>query len=191
MTGRARLRAGLVVLLVLLVTVGQAAASPGALTVSVDRTTVRATLGRTFLIRSTITNHGAAPASGLIAHLDVLSLGRGLYVDPEDWSSRRTRYLAPIPAGSSTTSTWQLHAVNAGRLGVYVAVLPRRETPTAPITASTVSVTVAGRRTLSSGGILPLALGIPAALGLLALSSRLVRCRPRRSASSSRKGARS
>jgi hypothetical protein len=148
-------------------------------TVSVDRTAVKAALGHAFVVRSTIANHGATPATGLIAHLNVLSLRGDVYVDPEDWSSSRTRYLVPIPAGGSTTLTWKLDAVSPGHLGVYIAALSRAGT-TAPTVSRTVSVTVADRRTLNAGGILPLALGIPALLALVTLFLRLGRTRARR-----------
>jgi hypothetical protein len=41
-----------------------------------------------------------------------------------------------------------------------------------PVTGPTVHVEIAERRTLNSGGILPLALGIPALLAALALGLR-------------------
>ena len=147
-------------------TPGAANAAGTSLAVSVDHTIVATKLGHTFVIRSTITNRGSAVAVGLIAHLNVLSLGRGLYVDPEDWSSNRTRYLPPIPAGGSTTLNWKLAAVNAGDLGVYIAVLPQDAAPVEPTTGPLVHVTIADRRTLDAGGILPLALGLPALLAL-------------------------
>ncbi len=65
----------------------------------------------------------------------MLSLRDGVYVDPEDWSSRRTRYLATIPTGGSTTITWKMQAVNAGRFGVYVAVLSRTGASRPPTTS--------------------------------------------------------
>ena len=176
MTTLARLCTGAALLLLL---VAPAAAAAPPLTVSVDRTTIRGTLGHTFAFRTTITNHGNAPATGLIAHLNILSLEGGVYVDPEDWSSHRTRYLPPIPTGGSRTLTWKLNAVNAGHLGAYVAVLPRTGSGM-PTAGPTVSTTIADRRTLDSGGILPLALGIPALLGSLALGLRLRRRRPGR-----------
>ncbi len=152
-----------------------AAAASARLTVSVDRATVATKLGHTFVISSTITNRGPTPAAGLIAHLNVLSLGRGLYVDPEDWSSHRTRYLQPIAVGGSITLTWKLAAVNAGGLGVYIAVLPRSGRAVEPTTGPVVHVTIADRRTLDAGGILPLALGLPALLALAMVSLRLAR----------------
>lgn len=146
-------------------------------TISVDRTSVVTKLGHTFVIHSTVTNRGATAAGGLIAHLNVLSLRPGLYVDPEDWSSHRTRYLAPIPAGGAATLTWKLAAVNAGDLGVYIAVLQRDGRAVGPTTGPLVRVTIADRRTLDSGGILPLALGIPALLALVTMTLRIVRRR--------------
>ena len=163
-------------LIVLLAAATPAAAAGLDLAVTVDRAAVVTKLGHTFIIHSTISNNGNAPAPKLIAHLNVLSLRGDVYVDPEDWSSHRTRYLPPIPAGGAITLTWKLNAVNAGHLGVYVAVLPQNAA-TAPTTGPTVTVRIVDRRTLNSGGILPLALGLPAGLGLLALSLRLRRRR--------------
>src|SRR6187401_2192323 len=90
------------------------AAAAADVVVSVDRPATTTELGRRFVLRSTISNRGTAAATGLIAHLNVLSLRRGVYVEPEDWSSDRTRYLAPIGAGRSIALTWNLQAVNAG-----------------------------------------------------------------------------
>jgi hypothetical protein len=143
--------------------------------VTVDRTRIATKLGRSFEFHSTITNTGREQADGLIAHLNVLSLRPGTYVDPEDWASRRTRYLGSIPAGGSRTIRWKLEAVNEGSFGVYVAVLPGRASLGKPTVGPAVSVAVAERKTLNSGGILPLALGIPALVGALALGARLRR----------------
>ena len=145
------------------------------LSVNVDRARISTRLGHKFVFRSTIWNHGSMPVSGVIAHLNVLSLRSGVYVDPEDWSTHRTLYLGTIPAGGSTTTTWRMQAVNAGRFGVYVAVLTSNGAERAPTTGPAIEIAVADRKTLDSGGILPLALGIPAGLGLLALGLRLQR----------------
>jgi hypothetical protein len=161
----------------LLVAAPAAASSGGRLSVSLDRTQVSTRLGHTFAFHSTIANHGTAPTAGLIAHLNVLSLRNGVYVDPEDWSSHRTRYLASIPAGGSTTLTWRIKAVNAGSIGVYVAVLPGSGAAVPPTTGPTLRIAIADRRTLNSGGIVPLALAVPALLGLVLLAARLQRSR--------------
>ena len=152
-----------------------AGAAPGPLTVSVDRSEVSTRLGHSFVFDSTIANHGDAPAAGRIAHLNVLSLRPGVYVDPEDWSSHRTRYLAPIRPHGSITLGWRVKAVNAGSIGVYVAVLPASGAPIRPPTGPLVKVSITDRKSLNTGGIAPLALGMPLALVALLVLVRLRR----------------
>ena len=141
--------------------------------VDVDQTRVATELGHKFTFRTTITNEGTDVARGYVAHLNVLSYDTGVYVDPEDWSGHRTSYLQAIPPSGSTTITWRMQAVNDGRFAVYVAVLPQTG-GSRPTTGPVITVTVAQRTTINSGGILPLALGVPALLGVawLALGVR-------------------
>ena len=152
-----------------------ALAAPGPLTVSVDRSQVSTRLGRSFVFNSTIANHGDDTAAGWIAHLNVLSLRPGVYVDPEDWSSHRTRYLAPVPPNGSTTLSWRVKAVNAGSIGVYVAVLPASGSSVRPPNGPLVKVSISDRKSLNTGGIAPLALGVPLALVVLFVLVRLRR----------------
>jgi hypothetical protein len=154
-----------------------AGSGPTPISVTVDRKLISTKLGKKFVFRTTIVNRGSRPARGLIAHLNVLSLRNGTYVDPEDWSSNRTRYVGVIPAGGSTTTTWHMQAVNDGDFGVYVAVLPNTGAAQPALTAPTIHLAVAERRTLNSGGILPLALGVPALIGIGALGIRFRRSR--------------
>lgn len=172
-----RIAAAIALAALLLGTPVPAATPASTLSVSVEPIRVATTLGHRVTVRSTVTNRGSAAADGLIAHLNVLSYDRGVYVDPEDWSSDRTRYLAPIAAGGSTTLTWRIQAVNAGRFAVYVAVLPRRPGAAPLTTGRAIHLAVAKRTTIDAGGIFPLALGIPALLALLLAGVRLRRGR--------------
>jgi hypothetical protein len=147
---------------------GGASTAHADVSVTVDRTGVATGLGKRFTFRSTVSNPGPGVARGLIAHLNVASLQADVYVDPEDWSTTRTRYLDPIPAGGTATVRWSLQAVNAGRFAVYVAVLPADAAGPPPSVGRMVRVAVSERRTLDAGGILPLALGVPGAIGLAA-----------------------
>jgi MYXO-CTERM domain-containing protein len=154
-----------------------AAAAPKGTTVqlSLSRAHVSTGLGDSFGFTSTITNAGSAQLSGLVAHLNVVGFDPGVYVDPEDWSSQRTRYLAPLPPGKSTKIDWTVKAVNGGHLAIYVVVLPSNN-PGAVARDLSVSpaldLRVAERRTLNPGGVLPLVIGLPALLGLAALGMR-------------------
>ena len=143
------------------------AASPSGVSVTVAPLRINTELGRNVLVHATFRNSGPSTTGSLIAHLNVLSLRSGVEVDPEDWSTHRTRYLGALPADSSRTITWKVHAINTGKIALYVAVIPQAGLSARPATGRTVQLDVAGRRTLNSGGILPLALGIPALLALM------------------------
>jgi hypothetical protein len=110
---------------------------------------------------------------GVVAHLNIVSLDPSVYVDPEDWSSHRTRYLGTIPPGGSTRTDWTVQAVNSGHFVIYVAVVDHQGAGSV-IASNPLRATVAQKRRLNSGGVVPLALGIPAvlALGLVALRRR-------------------
>jgi hypothetical protein len=157
--------------------------SPGAfaaegaseISVKVDRTKIAVGLGQKFAFRATVSNRGSSTAQGLIAHLNVLDLTGNTYVDPEDWSTTRTRYLEPIPAGGSTTIAFNGQAVNHGSLGLYVAVLDRKGTPRPPAIAPAIRMDVAARRTLNADGVAALAVGVPGLLALLTLGVSLSR----------------
>jgi ABC-2 type transport system permease protein len=142
-----------------------------AVTVGLSRGQVTTKIGHRFAFATTVENTGAVPLSGLVAHLNVLSDDPGVYVDPEDWSSRRTQYLPPIAPHGRLRLTWSVQAVNGGDFAVYVAVLPRHGTG-AVSTSTPLRVAVAERRTLNANGVLPLVLGMPAVIGLAALGTR-------------------
>ena len=175
MTIRQAVGPGFLSLLAALVVAGGTGAQTDSASVTVDRGQISAGLGDDFGFRTTIENPAGTTTTALIAHLNILSLRDGVYVDPEDWSSQRTVYLGTIPAGESRTIKWNLKAVNGGSFAAYVAVLPQNSPALAPTASPTVEIDVAERKTLNAGGILPLALGIPALLGLLAGGVRLAR----------------
>jgi hypothetical protein len=168
-----RVRALAAVLLVVSATAAPAAACAASPEVSMSRTRVATGIGEEFRFMSAIANPGSTTVAGLVAHLDVVSWDRDVYVDPEDWSSERTRYLPPLAPGRSIEVPWTVKAVNSGHLAVYVTVLGAGR----PATGPAVDVRVASRTTIDAGGALPLAVGVPALLGLAAIAVR--RRRPR------------
>jgi hypothetical protein len=146
-----------------------ASAAEPAADVSISRTQVSTRLGDSFDFSTEVQNTGTTPLSGLVAHLNVVGLSSGIYVDPEDWSEERTRFLAPLGPGESTDVAWKVKAVTGGRVAIYVAVLPER----GPLAVSpAMQVRIADTKNLNSEGVLPLALGVPALLGLVTLGLR-------------------
>jgi hypothetical protein len=143
--------------------------------VTFDQSEVTTVVGDRFTLRSPITNPGATPTDRLIAHLNVASLRSDVYVDPEDWSSSRSRQLAPLPPGGTREVSWEIQAVNAGSFDVYVVLLPAGATSagSGPLVVSPpVHVSVAGRQTLTAGGVLPVVIAVPALIALVGATAR-------------------
>jgi hypothetical protein len=144
--------------------------APNTVEVTLDQSKLATSVGGRLTIESRIVNSGTATTDRLVAHLNVASLD-GVYVDLEDWSADVTRTLSPLQPGESQSVSWDFQAVNAGSFDVYVVVLPNGPSSagSGPLVASLpVHVTVAGRRTLTAGGALPVVVVIPLLLGLVA-----------------------
>jgi hypothetical protein len=152
------------------------AAGPGSLTVELDKTQAAIGLGQTLKFTSTVGNPGGDEVTGAIAHLNVLAVDPGVYVDPEDWSGERTQYLDPIGAGEPEPVEWEMQAVNSGRFIVYVAIT-FAQTAGEVVASKSLRLDVAAQDTMSSSGLLPIAAGAP---GLIALLMGLVMIRRRR-----------
>lgn len=154
----------------------QAANSKPSVRVEQQQTAVTVVIGGPFSVTTTVRNTTGSSQDGLVAHLNILSLDSEVYVDPEDWSSQRTTYLADLPAHGSVQTTWKLHAVNAGRFVVYVALTDGR--PGEAVTAGpALRVTVATRQSLNAAGVLPTAVVVPAVLLALLVLARYQRRR--------------
>jgi hypothetical protein len=152
-----------------------AALEPDAVEVVLDRGRIEAVVGERLTVQSRIVNSGDVPTDRLIAHLNVASLD-GVYVDLEDWSADVTQQVGPVPPRASTSLSWQFQAVNTGRFDVYVVLMPNGDSSAGngPLVASQPAyVTVAGRRTLTAAGSLPVAIAVPVVLGLAAAVVRL------------------
>ncbi len=171
--------------LVLAVVVCALATAPGAAPataaqtadVSVSRNQVMTRLGDDFTFSTKITNKGSGTLTGWVAHLNVVGLSSGIYVDPEDWSSQRTKRVPALAPGESTSISWSVTAVTGGHAAIYVVALPQDAGTTKPVASPAIDVRIADTKNLNSGGVLPLALGVPALLGLLGLATRRRRSR--------------
>lgn len=147
------------------------------LTVTVSPASVTVPVGEVFTVSATVHNRGSATPP-LLAHIDVVGLQSGVYVDPEDWSDARTKFLPALGAGARTTVTWEVKAVNGGRFDVHVVVLPMLTAGAGPVAVSTpLYATVTAHRSLNAGGSLGVVLGVPALLALAALLPRITRRR--------------
>ena len=139
--------------------------------ITLDRRAVEVSVGQSFELVSTIDNQGAEPLTGLIAHIDVLGTDPARYVDPEDWCTERTVFLDDLARGDSAAPTWQIQAVDSGPLLLWVTVT--RPNGEAVAVSTPVHLTVGEHLDVNAGGVLPVVVGVPAAvLAALALVAR-------------------
>jgi uncharacterized membrane protein len=172
------------VVLVAMVVVGppaggapQTAATGQDVTVQLDRSEVSAGPGEKITIESTVRNNGGEPLEGYVAHLNILTTDKSVYVDPEDWSAERTQYLDPLGPGESVTLSWSVRAVTSGPLILFVSVTsPDSQTVSS---SGPLNLTVEGQRVVNAGGVMPLVTWMPASV-LALLVATLVRRRRHR-----------
>lgn len=137
---------------------------------------LRTAVGRHFTYRPQLVNTGTTSTDVLLAHLNVASLTSDVYVDPEDWSSSRSKRVASLRPGQRVTLSWDIQAVSSGSFDVYVVVLPdgRASSGSGPLVVSTpLHAVVAARRTLNAGGSLPIVIAVPVLLGIGVVLTRL------------------
>jgi len=137
--------------------------------VTTDRDHVDTPVGGRFTIRTRLVNHGDSATGPMLAHLNVASLTPDIYVDPEDWSTRRTQWIESLAPGQNQQLTWQLQAVNVGTFDSYVVLLPTNDpqSDTPPPVSRSIRLDVTSRQTISAGGVLPVVVAVPALLALL------------------------
>lgn len=139
---------------------------PSPVSVELDKSRAGIGLGQNIKFTSTVSNPGEQEVSGAIAHLNVLAVDPGVYVDPEDWSGERTQYLDPLGGGESDPLEWEMQGVNSGRFIVYV-VITFAQAAGDVATSKTLQLDVAPERTLDASGLIPIAAGVPGAIVLL------------------------
>jgi hypothetical protein len=147
---------------------GVASAQQAPMEITLNQTRIATSVGRVLTIEARIVNRTATPTDRMLAHVNVASAD-GTYVDLEDWSAEVTQPVEPLGPNESTTLSWELQAVNAGRFHVYVVLLPENG-PLVP--SPSTRVDVAEQRTLNAGGALPVAIVVPVLLGLSAFAAR-------------------
>lgn len=155
----------------------RAAEAGPAITVELDTDRADAGPGERLSFVSTVRNTGDQEVTGLVAHLNILTTDPDVYVDPEDWSPRRTQYLDVLAPGDTADVSWNVQAVTSGPLILFVSVTSLGGDRV--VSSGPLRMTVHGQRVVDSTRVLPLVLWTPAAV-LVLLGATLVRRRRHR-----------
>jgi hypothetical protein len=127
--------------------------------------TMSGTAGDYVTVAGQIQNIGRTPVDGITTYLSLVDTENKLPVDLEDWSAEKGLYVGTIESGQTFPLTWKLRFVKAGTYAlIIVATAPASETP---CVSKLTHFTVAPKRNLNPGNILPVALGTPLVIALI------------------------
>jgi hypothetical protein len=145
--------------------------------ISVDLDHVVASTGDQLEFKTVVKNPGSQASAPFNVSMNIIKIGSGDPVDPEDWSPERSQEIDSLAPGASAEQSWTVDTIMAGNYMVYLTVIPIPSGPeaTSQTTSSQgIHVTVNQVTRTNPGGVLPFAIGIPA---LLTLGTFLIRRR--------------
>ncbi|MGI9607936.1 MAG: hypothetical protein ACR2P0_17540 [Acidimicrobiales bacterium] len=140
-----------------------AAQVPEALEVAIEPVDASVVLGEMLEVDVRVTNTGSVATVPLVVHLDITDLSADGSVDPEDWTSTLSVPIGSVPPSATIATPWTLQPIAGGDFTVYAVVLAAELDSVE--TSQVLRVNVVDQRSLNPGGILPVAIGMPAIVG--------------------------
>lgn len=141
----------------------------------VDMDSASMNVGDEIEFTTTVTNADQVETPELVVAMNIINLRKSDPVDPEDWSPERTQAVDPLGPGESAEQSWTVEAILDGEFMVYLTAIVRpgtAEETTLPITSPGIHMTVAAFQETNPGGVLPVALGMPIGLIVVAFLLR-------------------
>jgi ABC-2 type transport system permease protein len=150
--------------------------------IAIDMETAVVNTGDEIEFATEVTNTGSEVSPNAVVAMNIINLGKGDPVDPEDWSPERTQEVDPLEPGESIELDWSVEAILDGDYMVYMTVIanPGAEDVTSvPIASPGIHLTVRPFQSTNPAGVLPVAIGVPLLLIAIALFVRWYRRRDR------------
>lgn len=149
--------------------------------ISIDRGYEVRRTGEIFNFTTRVKNNDPDRQSApLVVAMNIINLGSGQPVDPEDWSPERLQALDPLKPGQTAELHWEVDPILEGDYLVYMVLAPKpvaRESTSQPVTTPAIHLTVTRYTWLNPGNVLPIAIGIPTILTAAWLGLRALRRR--------------
>lgn len=139
-------------------------ADSGQLQIEVDLDHIVTGTGDRIEFTTKVTNTGTAPSRPFNVSMNIVTIGKGDPVDPEDWSPERSQQIDPLGPGASARQMWAVDTILEGNYMIYMTVVP---VPTGPdtteqtVSSTGIHVTVNPVSRTNPGGVLPVAIGMP------------------------------
>jgi hypothetical protein len=131
-------------------------------------------MGDTLAFHAVIRNDGRRPVTAVIAWISLLEVdpGKEQPVDLEDWSAQKAVTLPRIAPGQTSETEWHLRLIQSGnyRVAVMAAAAGNAlDRNFGPVASPFVAFTVASKPAVETGRVLPIASGVPLAIGAMLL----------------------
>ena len=138
------------------------------LIVEVTPTQVSTSVGTSFEVTVSLDNLAAELTPKLGIHIDITDPRESGSVDPEDWAPTLTYSIGPIGPGNQVTQSWTLAPIQGGDFVLYAVALDMDAgvEPSTLAVSNGVPIHVEERRSFNPQGVLPLAIAMPAVIGL-------------------------
>lgn len=155
-----------------------AAAAPAAsggtngLGITTDLAYKTVSAGDKITFATVVTNGGSGTSPELSVAMNIVKTTQGEPVDPEDWSPERTQTVDPLAAGEQAKLDWQVNAILEGDYMVYLTVIPKpagANSTATPVASPGIHLTVKAFEKSNPGGVLPVAIATPVAMGAIAM----------------------
>ncbi len=153
-----------------------AVGDPPTIEIAIDMEAVVVKTGDEIEYTTTVTNVADVPSPELVVAMNIINLGKSDPVDPEDWSPERTQAVDPLDPGESVEQSWTVEAILDGNYMIYMTAIVKPGAPaetTLPVTSQGIHLTVQAFQNTNPGGVLPVAIGMP--LGLIVVAFLLRR----------------
>ena len=152
-----------------------AVGDPPTIDIAIDMDAVVVKTGDEIEFTTTVTNTADAPSPELFVAMNIINLGKSDPVDPEDWAPERTQAVESLEPGASAEQSWTVEAILDGNYMVYMTAIVKPGAPaetTLPVTSPGIHLTVQAFQNTNPAGVLPVALGMPLGLIVVAFGLR-------------------
>jgi ABC-2 type transport system permease protein len=147
------------------------------LQISIDKSYLEVKTGDSTEFQTVVQYNGSEESTPMVVAMNIVNLGEGEPVDPEDWSPERTQEVEPLAPGESAEQTWTITAILAGDYLAYMTVIPEPQEPgdtSSPVSSPGIRFTVEAFAPLNPSGVLPVAVGLPIGLILIFAFQKLL-----------------
>jgi hypothetical protein len=121
--------------------------------------TLSGVAGDYVMVQGQITNTGTSPLVAITTYLSLVDNQNKLPVDLEDWSAEKGLFIGTIDAGATLPLNWKIHFVKAGNYSLIIVA--EAASSQVPQVSTVTHFSVAAKKNLNPGQILPVALGTP------------------------------